>query len=89
MVSDILEFFIGMGDLIFGKDKEKVEKETEEKFYLSEVKPKKFLYRPQNLEEFISQDKRVAKNRLGLWGGVPWEAFWFACCRRIQELKLG
>lgn len=72
MLSDALEFMFGFGDIIWGKNKisepEQAPEDKEEKnnFYLSEVNPKKYSFRPQNLDEYVGQENAKSLVRLNL-----------------------
>ena len=61
---DLLGMIIGMGDLIWGKKEPDPICEEKEVFYLKEHPQMKFNYRPQNLNDYISQDN--AKNFIRL-----------------------
>jgi Holliday junction DNA helicase RuvB len=50
---DFLGMIVTMGDLLLGKKND----QQKEEFYLKEVRPIKFSYRPQTLNEYIGQEK--------------------------------
>ena len=65
MIDSIIEFFIGMSDLLCGK-KEKPEDTSREEFYLKEHKQMNYKYRPKNLDEYIGQENAKELVRLNV-----------------------
>jgi Holliday junction DNA helicase RuvB len=60
-----LEFIVGFGDMLFGRDKEEREQQEEQKAeYIQQARQIKFQYRPQTFDEYISQDKAKEKCKL-------------------------
>jgi holliday junction DNA helicase RuvB len=62
LFEDVKEFIVGFGDLFFSKQEQ--EEPIEENIEVKRVRPKKFIYRPQNLTEYIGQER--AKDRINL-----------------------
>lgn len=59
---DIKELIVGMGDLMFGRDKE----QEPQKYHSEQIIPKKYAYRPQNLDEYIGQERAKELLRLNI-----------------------
>jgi Holliday junction DNA helicase RuvB len=71
MFDEALAFIFGMGDLIWGKkkdtDKDLISEEKDKEIYHSnQVKPMTYQFRPQNLEQYIGQDRAKELVRLNL-----------------------
>ena len=70
-MNKILEFIFGMGDLAWAEKKQEENIENapddtpKDNFYLSEVNPIKYNFRPQNLEQYIGQEN--AKDRVRIF----------------------
>ena len=71
MFDEALAFIFGMGDLIWGKNKDTdkypiSEEKDKEIYHSNQVKPMTYQFRPQNLEQYIGQDRAKELVRLNL-----------------------
>ena len=65
-MNNILEFLVGMGDLLLGKKEEKIKEEPIEKFHSEQINPKKYSFRPQNLDQYVGQERAKELVKLNL-----------------------
>lgn len=66
MFGEALAFIVGMGDLIWGKKEEDLILQEKESKIIQEVKPIKFIYRPDTLERYIGQIQAKKLVRMAL-----------------------
>lgn len=67
MISGVLEFITGFGDMIFSKKEIKSSNiNVKEIYYPKQIAPKKYSFRPKTLNEYIGQDRAKELVRLNL-----------------------
>jgi len=66
MIDSIVEFFIGMSDLLCGKKETDIISQEKEVYHSAQINPMTYKFRPQTLEQYIGQENAKELVKLNL-----------------------